>query len=713
MKKTFCMLLAALLLASVAGSAYAVTDPGADTRTIGRFGSVIRISEDYGNVEDLIAFRGAGDGRIPDGRWLNSNLVGNVTEDTPAELKDDFYLHVNKDWFLETQIPEGKTEVGNTADIDRRVKDWQISLATDESLTGHDAELVRKLYALTDWDYRSAQGIEPILPSVTAIADIDSREKLLDYLCSEKNLARDVPIIGNVWEDVLDASVYTAVIDPMNLILVSPEEYEQRTEMGEGEYALLEKQVLYLLPRFGYSEEEAQTILDRAIEADALFASHMLSRADRNADEEDAVHYYEPEELRVLAGDFPIMDILAVLGMEGGKRYNVSDPGYIAGLQDVFTEENVPLIRDWLLARLVPRVITLLDQDAAQFLADAATEQYGITAETADADGAIALVGDLLPVPLDNLYIQATCSEEKRAEIREIVDEILACYRSMLEEEDWLSDETREKAIEKLDNIHSNVLYPDQLDDWSALDFAGPEEGGSLLEANFKILKFRDQLKAARMDTAVDRNKWDQVLSPADTVNCNYSSQNNSINIMAAFADGEFYRDGMSDEQLLGGIGFVIAHEISHAFDTQGARYDKDGSLANWWTEEDYTAFRKRADRLSKWFDGFIPAEGVNYDGTGVQCEAIADMAAMKCLLTLAAGKENFDYDAFFRQFAISQRDVETPGSINFKIRYDDHPLIYMRVNGTLAQYDDFLKFYGIQEGDGMYIAPEDRVAVW
>lgn len=152
---------------------------------------------------------------------------------------------------------------------------------------------------------------------------------------------------------------------------------------------------------------------------------------------------------------------------------------------------------------------------------------------------------------------------------------------------------------------------------------------------------------------------------------------------------------------------------MTQRFSTQGARYDKDGSLANWWTEEDYTAFRKRADRLSKWFDGFIPAEGVNYDGTGAQCEAIADMAAMKCLLTLAAGKENFDYDAFFRQFAISQRDVETPGSINFKIRYDDHPLIYMRVNGTLAQYDDFLKFYGIQEGDGMYIAPEDRVAVW
>lgn len=688
MKKIFCMLLAVLLLASAAGSAYAASEPGTDIRT-------------------------AGDGRIPDGRWLNSNLEGNVTEDTPAELKNDFYLHVNKDWLLETQIPEGKIEAGNTADIGRRVMDRKISLATDESFTGHDAELVRKLYALTDWDYRNAQGTEPILPCVEAIADIDSREKLLNYLCSEKNLTRDVPIIVNVWEDVLDASVYTAVIDPMNLILVSPEEYEQRTEMGKEEYDMLEKEVLYLLPRFGYSEEEVQAILDRAIEADALLASHMLSRADRNADEEDAVYYYEPQQLAALAGDFPIMDILTVLGMEGGRRYIVSDPGYIAGLQVVFTEEHVPLIRDWLLARLVPRVISLLDQDAARFLEDVSMEQYGVTAETADTDGAIALVDDLLPVPLDNLYIQATCSEEKRAEIQKVVDEVLTCYRSMLEEEDWLSDETREKAIEKLDNMHSNVLYPDQLDDWSALDFAGPEEGGSLLEANFKILEFRDRLKAARMDAAVDRNKWDQVLSPADMVNCTYSSQNNSINIMAAFADGEFYREGMSDEQMLGGIGFVIAHEISHAFDTLGARYDKDGSLSDWWTEEDYAAFRKRAERLAGWFDGFIPAEGVNYDGTGVQCEAIADMAAMKCLLTLAAGKENFDYDAFFRQFAISQRSVETPGAIHFMIKYDDHPLAYMRVNGTLAQYDDFLSFYGIQEGDGMYIAPGDRVAVW
>ena len=121
----------------------------------------------------------------------------------------------------------------------------------------------------------------------------------------------------------------------------------------------------------------------------------------------------------------------------------------------------------------------------------------------------------------------------------------------------------------------------------------------------------------------------------------------------------------------------------------------------------------ERAEKLAAWFDGFIPAEGVKYDGRGVTREAIADMGSMKCLLTLASREEDFDYDAFFRQIAISQRELQTPDYNGFLIKNDSHPLPYMRTNGTLAQFDDFDSFYGIREGDGMYIAPEDRVAVW
>ena len=203
------------------------------------------------------------------------------------------------------------------------------------------------------------------------------------------------------------------------------------------------------------------------------------------------------------------------------------------------------------------------------------------------------------------------------------------------------------------------------------------------------------------------------MLNPASSIGAMYTPYNNSINIFAGILNGEYYNEGMSYEQMLGGIGFTIGHEISHAFDTNGSQYDKDGAVSNWWTEEDFAAYRERVDKLAAWYDGFIPFEGAEYHGEDVQTEVCSDMASMKCMLAIAAEKEDFDYDAFFRQFAANWRDQSTLASLENKIQIDSHPMHYMRINATLAQFDEFLNFYGITEGDGMYIAPEDRVAVW
>ena len=160
-------------------------------------------------------------------------------------------------------------------------------------------------------------------------------------------------------------------------------------------------------------------------------------------------------------------------------------------------------------------------------------------------------------------------------------------------------------------------------------------------------------------------------------------------------------------------IDSIIGHEISHAFDIDGAQFDKDGAIANWWTDEDYAAFQARAAKLASWYDGFIPAEGITYSGKQVHNEAIADMGGMKCMLGIAAQREDFDYDLFLRQYSILYREKELPSLFILQAMIDVHPLCYLRVNATLAQFDEFVDFYGIKEGDGMYIAPEDRVAVW
>ncbi|MBQ3479625.1 MAG: M13 family metallopeptidase [Clostridia bacterium] len=655
-------------------------------------------------------------GAILDGRWLCADVQGNVTEDTPAELKDDFGLFVNKDWILQAEIPAGESKAGSMEDVMRTLKDRQIALLKDDSLTGHDAELVRKLYALvSDWDYRDAQGVEPAMPVVEALKGIDSLEALTEYLYDRNNLKRFYPLTMSVGADFTDPDIYITQIGTPKLLLQDSAEYSERTQAGDLYYALYQQVIAYVLQRLGYSEDEAAQVIENAFAFEALMAAHIKPTATHyQADYfTSLLNYYSPEELAALAGDFPILDMLQAYGLKVGQRFLVTEPDYIAALPEFYTEENVTLMRDWMTLRAALTMNNMLDQETNQQADAISNAVMGVTGETSDDDNALSTVLNLLPVPMDNLYIQAYCTEQQRQDMLDIIADVVAFYRTMLESVDWLSDETREKAIEKLDNLRIRAVYPDTLGDWSDLDFAGIEDGGSLLAANAAVENYLIALQSEKVDTAVDKDKWDQMTMQTAQVNAFYNPQDNSINILAGILSGEVYNEDMSYEQKLGGIGTVIGHEISHAFDTNGSQFDKDGAISNWWTEEDYAAFQARAAKLAAWYDGFIPWEGASYSGQQVQTEAIADMGSVKCLLAIAAQQEDFDYDAFFRQYATVWRMQALPAYLVTLVAQDTHPMRYLRINATLAQFDEFVDFYGIQPGDGMYVAPEDRVAVW
>ena len=650
----------------------------------------------------------AEDGRILDGRWLCSNIAGNVTEDTPAELKDDFGLYVNKSWILQTKFIEGMPTVSNQSEIQIDVMNRLIGLMKDESLTGHDAELVHKLYAMTgDWEYRNAQGLSPALPYLQAIAGIDSLDALLKYLCSEDRLTSTVPFNAHIAPDETSLAIYTVYVEPLGLMLEEPEEYVERTEYGQEEYDHYRQIAGYMLGRLGHSESEIDSVLDHAIAFEALLAKSCTDSSQDVAEGE-----YTPEALSELAGSFPILDVLRSIDTYSDKNYYVVNPDYFTALQEVFTEENVPLIRDWLTIDAVSYMMSFLDEEAARRQMAINTASVGGREVNSDLS-IFSTMSDLLPVPLDNLYIQAYCTQQQRQDILDIINEILAAYRVMLESEDWLSEQTRTAAVEKLDALRVHAVYPEVLGDWSALNIAGPEDGGSLLEASCTINQYQRKLKASKIGTAADRTAWDHLDMTSYTVNGKYSPGKNDITITAGILDGEYYNEDMSYEQMLGGIGMIIGHEITHAFDNIGAKYDKNGEEANWWTDEDYAAFQSRAKKLADWYDGFIPYDGLQYSGQQVKREAIADLGSMKCMLSIAAQKENFDYDAFFRQWARVQREKSAPEMVREEALYDSHPLGYMRINATLAQFDEFVDFYGIKEGDGMYIAPKDRLEIW
>ncbi len=658
----------------------------------------------------------AEDGKILDGRWLAADIQGNVTEDTPAVLRDDYGLFVNKEWILQAAIPDGETTTGSLEDADRTLKDRQIALMKDDSLTGHDAELVHKLYALaSDWDYRNAQGVEPALPVMKAIRGIDSLEAFTGYLCDRSNIKRFYPLGMAVAADLTDPGIYITTISAPVLLLRDSAEYAARTQAGELNHTIYEQLGTYMLMRLGYSGDEAAQAVANAFAFEALMAAHIRPAAARYQADYFAsrLNYYTPEELEALAGNFPILDLLRAFGLQPGRKYLVTEPDYISALPEICTEENVVLMRDWMALKTALSVANLLDRETLQQTEAIPNAILGASGESSDDYLALQTVMSLLPVPMDNLYIQAYCTEQQRQDMLDIITDIVAYYRVMLGSVDWLGDETRAKAIEKLDCMRINAVYPDKLGDWSALDFAGIGEGGSLLAATAAVEEFLVSLQSQKVDTAVKQDEWDQRLMPTSMANAAYDVQKNSINILAGILSGAIYNEDMSYEQKLGGIGAIIGHEISHAFDTNGAQFDKNGAFSSWWTREDYAAFQARAAKLAAWYDGFIPWEGAAFSGRQVQTEAIADMAGMKCILAIAAQHKDFDYDAFFRQYATVWRMQGLPAFLVTKVATDVHPMRYMRINVTLAQFDEFVDFYGIRPGDGMYIAPEDRVAVW
>ncbi len=242
------------------------------------------------------------------------------------------------------------------------------------------------------------------------------------------------------------------------------------------------------------------------------------------------------------------------------------------------------------------------------------------------------------------------------------------------------------------------------------LDFKGPEEGGSLVDARIAISRETCLSIADQVNQPVDRSIW--IASPQD-VNAYYYPLDNSINIPAGILGGIFYSDEMSREEKLGHIGVIVAHEISHAFDTSGRQYDEQGNLSNWWTEDDYRKFHQRAQKLVDYYNGFEPIPNYPVNGAMLDTEAIADLTGVKCMLRIAADEENFDYDRFFRTLASNWRCLTTLETEAFSIEQDSHPLAYLRTNAVVVQFEEFHKTYGTKEGDGMYLAPEYRLEIW
>ena len=653
----------------------------------------------------------------PGSQWINTDLDGTVDFFTKAREQDNFHLAVNRRWLRNTSIAPGTSQASSFMDQETVVMMRKFDLIMNCEPTDHDSELVCKLRDLImDWEVRDAMGAEPLRPCVESIAAIETLDDMTDFfLDREKNPFMIDPSLYSISTDLADPTRYVAILSPLPLTLNDSAEYSQRTPYGDLLYEIALKSNRVVLIKLGYTQEEADRVFENAIAFEKMMAEFIQpEEASFDPDYlETLLNYYDRAGLEALCGAYPMARILDAQRMGHSKVFLVTEPAYFSALAERYTLENLPLMKDWLLYFVTNYKNDALDRDTYLQLASIYNEAIGIKGSPDELDIMYNNVTNYLPVPVDKLYIRAYCTEEMRQDILSMVDEVVDHYRVMLQNVDWLSPQMREKAVDKLDHLRIHAVYPDTLADWSQLDFKGPDEGGTLIEAIMALDQFNVSLYEDRVNQTVDKDAWDENSLLTAQVNATYHPQDNSINILAGILGGVFYRPDMTYEEKLGGIGFVISHEISHAFDFSGANFDRDGAVNNWWMPEDYAAFLARTAKLVAWYDGYVPYEGGVYSGERVKSEAIADMTGMKCMLAIAAQQQDFDYDAFFRQYATLWRVKMLPNAMLVQVSSDSHPLGMLRTNVTVQQFQEFYDTYGIQPGDGMYLAPEERFSVW
>lgn len=416
---------------------------------------------------------------------------------------------------------------------------------------------------------------------------------------------------------------------------------------------------------------------------------------------------YAAQDLLTLSPVFPLEGMLEAARLTGSPAYVLAQPAWLERLNALYTQENVEGFKAMLLFDLLTGASGFLDQASMDISNRYDAIVFGVSGTQPLEDINYSLVNSMLTMPVGRMYVDACLTEETRRDIRDIIDEAVGIYRARLARTDWLTDETRQRALLKLDRLASRIGYPDSWEDTSELTI---DKEDSFLEATCAIIAHNRKLEAAKVGGEVDKDIW--TMGP-QTVNAFYDPSSNSINILAGILGGAYYTPGGAREVNLAGVGVVIGHEITHAFDESGSQFDEEGNMASWWTDADRAAFLERTDKVSAYYSGIETLPGMFVDGSIKVNEAVADLGGLSCMLEIARGIDDFDYALFFETYAGLWRMKQTREKFEVHLLTNSHPESYLRTNIGVQQFEEFYQAFDVRPGDGMYLPPQARLSVW
>ena len=640
--------------------------------------------------------------------WIVTDIIGTVTEDTQVSLKDDFNAAVNKDAYANAKIPDGYTSFGVFQEREEEVANQIQTILTGPAINSREGELTQTLYAeLTDLEKRNTAGIEPAAKYLRAILDAKTTGEL-----SEAMQDAGVTFLGTeIIADIDNPSVYNVILGPCDLFLEDAPEYQNPGASAEAKKEAYTTVMPKLLARFGYSAEDADKIVTDAFALETQIASAQMSTADATMNLYDGsyCHRYTKDELCASCSSFPVESFIKPYLDAGVQRFAVTEPDFLKKLDELWTEDNLDLLKARAAVIFLKDNMQYLDEECLALFEDFKSIQNGVPYVYSLQTDAVGTVNNILGMAAAKLYCEKYISQEQKDTLLSLTKDEISALSKRIQNTPWLSDATKAKAVEKMDSMTLRILSPD---DWSLYDYFGLNlQHENLLEDVMACRTYNEQTNAKRAAAPVDKNYWS--VTP-QTINAFYDPGDNSVTLCAGLmAGGAQYPENASFEEILAGAGATVGHELTHAIDSNGSLYNKDGKLENWWTEEDRAEFDKRCLAVGEYFASFESMPGLYANAELVSGEAAADLGGIAVCLDIAKTTENFDYAMFFRHIAKTWVDAMPKNNVEKQIPTNPHPLSYLRVNAVVQQFDEFYDTFDIHAGDGMYLAPEKRVGVW
>lgn len=627
-------------------------------------------------------------------------------------IKDDLYEAVNGAWIKDAKIPDDKPATGGFNDlVDEIDKQMMADFEdyADGKKTSDDPrfnEMIKLYLVAKKFDLRKKVGPVPLQRLLASVTALDS---YADYQKQWKNwvlMGLPSPVSFDIDADMKNATVYALFVSSPSLILPDKSYYEPaKKDQHDQLMKLWAAMVKELLLKLDYTEEQAAQLIKEAQAFDALLAPNVKSA-------EEAADYskmYNPQIVAELAASTDQLDLAAVIKQLVGAtpdKVIVMEPAYFKALNSIL-KDHFDLFKSWALINVVRDNASYLDDEMREINGRYSRALSGSKKPVSQQKFAYYLARDIFSQVAGDYYGKTYFGPQAKADVHHMVEQMIAVYKQRLTNNTWLSKATRDKAVLKLDKLGIQVGYPDKIP--SLYDHLKVDELESLI-ANLNqlsIVASKDMF--SRWNKPVDRMRWEM---SAATVNAYYHPFKNIIVFPAAILQAPFYSLKQTSSQNYGGIGAVIAHEISHAFDNNGALFDEYGNLNNWWTPEDSAHFKELAQKMIAEFDG-LPIAGQKVNGKLTVSENIADGGGLSCALEAAKEEDDFNAQEFFINWATIWRMKATQQYEQLLLSIDVHAPQKLRANVQAQNQADFYTAFGIQPGDQMYKAPEDRVNIW